>query len=245
MKNVLILGATSDMAHATALRFLNEENYSVTVTARNEEKLNIITNDLSLMSGKTCDGKVLDIMKIDEIETFWNNIASNVDIIISFIGYMGEQNKNERSWSETNKVLTANYTGLVALFNHIANDFENRKNGTIVGISSVAGDRGRGSNYIYGSSKAAFTAYLSGLRSRLNSSNIKVITVKPGFVYTKMTSMLNLPKTLTAKPEDVANVIYERIKKNRDGIVYVKGIWKWIMFLIKSMPEPIFKKLKF
>ena len=119
---------------------------------------------------------------------------------------------------------------------------EKNKNGFIVGVSSVAGDRGRKANYIYGSSKAAFSAYLSGLRNRLFESKIQVLTVKPGFVATKMTDGLDLPEKLTAQPEEVAKDIFVAQQKGKD-ILYTKGIWRLIMLIIKHIPEFIFKKL--
>ncbi|MBN8787909.1 MAG: SDR family NAD(P)-dependent oxidoreductase, partial [Terrimonas sp.] len=111
----------------------------------------------------------------------------------------------------------------------------------IAGISSVAGERGRQNNYIYGSAKAGFTAYLSGLRNKLYKDNVHVVSVLPGFVYTKMTEHLKLPKLLTATPEDVATYTYNAIIKRKD-IIYIKWFWKWIMFIIKCIPETIFKK---
>ena len=111
-----------------------------------------------------------------------------------------------------------------------------------MGISSVAGDRGRKTNYIYGSSKAAFSAYLGGLRNRLDSSGVSVLTVKPGFVATKMTQDLDLPEKLTAQPNDVAEDIFNAQQKKRN-ILYTKAIWQLIMLIIKHIPEFIFKKL--
>jgi short-subunit dehydrogenase len=107
----------------------------------------------------------------------------------------------------------------------------------------VAGERGRQSNYFYGSAKAGFTAYLSGLRNRLFTEKVHVLTVKPGFVYTKMTENLPLPKLLTAVPEDVAKVVYSGVMKKKN-VVYVKWFWRWIMLIIKSIPEFMFKKMK-
>ena len=125
----------------------------------------------------------------------------------------------------------------------LANLFKIRGSGTLIGISSVAGDRGRASNYIYGSSKAGVSAFLSGLRNRLYPFGIHVLTVKPGFVQTKMTSHINLPKKLTTNPEKVANSIYYAYK-SRKNIIYVMPIWKYIMLFIKLIPESFFKKMK-
>ena len=118
-----------------------------------------------------------------------------------------------------------------------------RGQGTIVGISSVAGNRGRQSNYIYGSAKAALTAYLSGLRNKMYHHKVHVLTVLPGFVNTKMTEHLKLPKPLTAQPEEVANAVYDGVKKKKN-IIYVKWFWRSIMTIITSIPEPMFKKKK-
>lgn len=133
-----------------------------------------------------------------------------------------------------------NYTGVVSLINIIANDFERRRSGFIVGISSVAGDRGRKSNYLYGSAKAAFTAYLSGLRNRLYEAQVHVLTVKPGFVATKMTEGMDLPEKLTAQPDEVASDIFQAQQKGKN-VLYTKWIWRWVMMVIKMIPEWKFK----
>ena len=122
----------------------------------------------------------------------------------------------------------------------IASDFEQRKSGFIVGITSVAGDRGRKSNYLYGSAKAALTVYLSGLRNRLYESQVHVMTVKPGFVATKMTEDMDLPEKLTAQPDEVADDIFNSQQKNKN-VIYTKWIWRWVMLVIKAIPEWKFK----
>ena len=132
---------------------------------------------------------------------------------------------------------------MVSILSVIADDFEKRGSGCIAAISSVAGDRGRQSNYIYGSAKAGLTAYLSGLRNRLTSKGVHVMTVKPGFCRTKMTENLELPAALTASPEQVAHAVYRGMEKGR-STVYTLWMWRWIMLIIKHIPEPIFKKMK-
>jgi short-subunit dehydrogenase len=155
---------------------------------------------------------------------------------------MSEQKKCEIDWSQTLNTIQVNYTGAVSFLNIVAADMEQKKNGFIVGVSSVAGERGRKANYIYGSSKAAFSNYLSGLRNRLHGSKVNVLTVKPGFVATKMTEGLDLPVKLTAKPEDVAKDIYKAQQRGKD-ILYTKSIWILIMFIIKLIPEWKFKTM--
>ena len=129
------------------------------------------------------------------------------------------------------------------MLNIIAALYVAEKKGIIAGISSVAGERGRQSNYTYGSAKAGFTAYLSGLRNRLYKYGVHVVTVQPGFVYSKMTAHVELPKLLTATPEEVATAVKKAIIKKRN-IVYIKWFWKWIMLTIKMIPETVFRKMK-
>ena len=157
-------------------------------------------------------------------------------------GYLGDQNVGQQDWGEAGKILNTNFVGAVSILNIIAEDFEKKKAGVIVGISSVAGDRGRGSNYLYGSAKAGLTAYLSGLRNRMNGFGVSIITIKPGFVDTSMTEGLSLPPLLTAQPKTVANDVYKAVQKSKD-IVYTKWFWRWIMLAIQTIPERIFKKL--
>ena len=124
-----------------------------------------------------------------------------------------------------------------------ANRFEQRGSGCLIGISSVAGERGRATNYVYGSAKAGFTAFLSGLRNRLAKKGVHVITVLPGFVATKMTAGMDLPRKLTAKPSEVANCLFNAVQK-KHNIVYVKPVWRFIMMIIRNIPEHVFKKMK-
>ena len=140
-------------------------------------------------------------------------------------------------------MLDTNYVAPALLLGEIANRMEQRGTGTIVGISSVAGERGRASNYVYGSSKAGFTAFLSGLRARLQRRGVRVITVKPGFVATRMTAGIKLPEMLTAQPEEVAASLDRAMRRQRD-VIYVRRIWVIIMALIRAMPESLAKRLR-
>lgn len=138
--------------------------------------------------------------------------------------------------------MRTNYVGPALLMGAMAERFERRGSGVLVGISSVAGDRGRAANYIYGSAKAGFTAFLSGLRNRLAGSGVHVMTVKPGFVRTRMTDGMNLPTLLTAKPEEVAGVVVKAIRRRRD-VVYVPHVWRFIMLALRAIPERYFKRM--
>lgn len=137
--------------------------------------------------------------------------------------------------------MRSNFEGPALISGLLAERFEGRGSGTIVGISSVAGDRGRASNYIYGSAKAGYTAFLSGLRNRLAKKNVQVLTVLPGFVRTRMTEGLTLPPRLTTDPDRVAEAIFDAVAKGRD-VIYVKPVWRLIMAIIRAVPEGIFKR---
>jgi decaprenylphospho-beta-D-erythro-pentofuranosid-2-ulose 2-reductase len=242
MATVLILGATSDIGFAIAKKFASEK-YAIQLAGRNINQLKASQSDIEIRYGVSCSIHAFDAANLDTHPCFYNSLSPKPDISVYVIGYMNENEKVIRDSNETIKTITANYTGAVSILNIIAEDYSQKQNGTIVGISSVAGNRGRQSNYIYGSAKAGFTAYLSGLRNKLFHSKVHVLTVVPGFVYTKMTEGLQLPKLLTAKPEEVANAIFNGVRKKKN-VVYVKWFWKWIMLIITSIPESIFKKKK-
>jgi decaprenylphospho-beta-D-erythro-pentofuranosid-2-ulose 2-reductase len=241
MSYVLIIGAKSDIAKAIAREYASH-GHDLYLAARNVGELETFANDIKIRFERNVKCIELDILNYVSHHNFYESLEEKPLGVISAVGYLGEQDKAQIDFSETQKIIDTNYTGIVNLLNIIANDFEQRKNGFIVAISSVAGDRGRKSNYIYGSAKAALTAYLSGLRNRLYDANVHVLTVKPGFVATKMTEGMDLPEKLTAKPEDVAKDIYKAQQKGKN-VLYTKWIWKWIMLIIKNIPEFQFKKM--
>jgi len=241
MSYVLIIGAKSDIAKATAREYA-KHGYDLYLAARNISELEELANDITVRTEKTVKLVELDILEYDSHQAFYDNLEEKPLGVISAIGYLGDQEKAQSDFKEAKQIMDTNYTGVVSLFNIIANDFEHRRSGFIVGISSVAGDRGRKSNYIYGSAKAALTAYLSGLRNRLYDAQVHVLTVKPGFVATKMTQDLDLPEKLTAQPEAVASDIYNAQQKGK-SVIYTKWIWKWVMMVIRNIPEFQFKKI--
>lgn len=242
MPTVLILGAASDIAVATAKKFASE-GYTIQLAARNAERMKPLQSDLSIRFNSTCSLHEFDALDLDKHDNFFQSLNPKPDIAICIFGYMNDNEKVISDSAETLKTINTNYTGPVSILNIIASYYASVKQGVIVGISSVAGLRGRQSNYIYGSAKAGFIAYLSGLRNKLYHSGVHVLTVLPGFVYTKMTADLKLPKLLTAQPEDVANAIYKGVKKHKN-VIYVKWFWRWIMCIITSIPEFMFKKKK-
>jgi decaprenylphospho-beta-D-erythro-pentofuranosid-2-ulose 2-reductase len=242
MPTVLILGATSDIGFAIARKFASEK-YNVQLAARNTNLLQPFQSDLQIRYGVQCSLHSFNALDFNSHADFYHTLIPKPDVTVYVIGYMNDNEKVITDWDESLRTINTNYTGAVSILNIIASDYASHKSGTIVGISSVAGNRGRQSNYIYGSAKAAFTAYLSGLRNKLYHDNVHVMTVLPGFVYTKMTEHLKLPPLLTANPENVAVAIYNGVRTKRD-VLYVKWFWKWIMMIITTIPESIFKKKK-
>ena len=242
MPTVLLLGAASDMSVAIARKFA-KEGYNLQLAARNVQRLKPMQSDLSIRHQASCDLIEFDALNFQSHASFFQNLFPKPDVVIAVFGYLGENESARQDWKEAEKIIHSNYTGALSILNIVGNYFLEHKKGTIVGISSVAGERGRQSNYIYGSAKAGFTEYLSGLRNRLYPAGVHVVTVKPGFVYTRMTENIKLSPLLTAKPEDVADAVYSAVK-NKTNVIYVKWFWRWIMLIIKSIPEFIFKKLK-
>ncbi len=241
MSYILIIGATSDIAKATA-RVYAKNGYDIYLAGRNSFELKDVVTDIQVRADQTVKAVELDIVNFDQHQAFYEALEKKPLGVISFVGYLGDQKQAEENFTDAHKIINTNYAGLVSLFEIIAADFERRKSGFIVGVSSVAGDRGRKSNYLYGSAKAGFTAYLSGLRNRLFSSSVHVMTVKPGFVYTKMTESMELPEKLTAQPEDVAKDIYSAQQKGKNTI-YTAWFWRYIMLIIRLIPEFQFKKM--
>ncbi|MBT8127471.1 MAG: SDR family NAD(P)-dependent oxidoreductase, partial [Gammaproteobacteria bacterium] len=169
------------------------------------------------------------------------NTLDGLDLVLIAHGTLPEQKACEQSFDLTQKEFGINTLSTISLLTYLANYFEDKGQGTIAVISSVAGDRGRQSNYVYGSAKGTVTLYLQGLRNRLHKSNVNVITVKPGFVDTPMTSGMN-KGLLWAKPEKIADTIFRAIDRRRD-VVYAPWFWRYIMLIIRMIPELLFKRL--
>ena len=242
MPTVLLLGATSDMGFAIAKKFAAEK-FDVQLAARRTDILAPQKTDIEIRYGVNCSLHAFDALNFHSHKIFFDSLEKKPEVVIYVIGYMNDNEKTVADWEETLRTINTNYTGAVSILNIVASYFAMKGSGTIIGVSSVAGERGRQSNYMYGSAKSAFTAYLSGLRNKMYHHGVHVMTVLPGFVYTKMTEHLKLPAILTAKPEEVADAVYSGFKKKKD-ILYVKWFWKYIMMAITSVPETIFKKKK-
>lgn len=240
MSYVLMLGATSDIAESVAREYARH-GYDLFLAARNPEVLTAFSNDIRIRYGKEARPVRFDALDFGSHAEFYRSLDPRPAGVVCAVGYLGDQEKAQQDFDEAYRIIQTNYTGCVSILNIIASDFEQRRSGFIVGISSVAGDRGRKKNYLYGSAKAGFTAYLSGLRNRLYEAGVQVLTVKPGFVATKMIRGMDTPEKLTARPDEVARDIYKAQSGGSD-VLYTTWIWRYIMAIITAIPESVFKK---
>lgn len=240
---MIILGSNSEVAQAIVEELIREKIIYPKIYLLSSNTENIKKFAQHLMVKYLQDSEIIqwDVTQDNDYSRL-NHIES--DLLISATGYLGKAT-DIGLYDNLNTQLTLdiNYAKLVPLINYFAQKMESKRKGCIIGISSVAGERGRQSNFIYGSSKAAFTSYLSGLRNYLFDKNIHVLTILPGFMDTKMTQGMPLNPKLTAQPKQAAQHIVKAYKKKKD-IAYILPIWWVIMMIIKNIPEFIFKKLK-
>lgn len=244
MKKVLIIGATSAIAE-NAARIWANVGCSLFLVARSQERLDVISKDLVVRGAVGVDQFCMDLTQLDGQDAMLNAayaFLGEIDIALIAHGTLSNQAACESSPQLTLQEINTNALSVISLLTLLANHFEERKSGMIAVISSVAGDRGRQSNYVYGSAKAMVSAFTSGLRQRLAKSNVHVLTVKPGFVDTPMTKDFS-KGPLWAKSHTVA---YQIVKacNSKGGILYTPKFWWVIMGIIKLIPETIFMKLK-
>lgn len=240
---MIVLGSNSEVAQAFVEKALNsgEKHSKIFLFTSNRETAEKFAKHLEVKYVQQSEIIELDLLQPIDFSTF-ENISSN--LLFCATGFLGlgtdeglYDNRN------TKNIIDVNYAKLVPVLNYFADKMERKRTGTIIVLSSVAGERGRQSNFIYGSAKAGLTAYLSGLRNYLFDKKVHVLTVKPGFMATKMTEGLPLNPKLTATPKQAADAIYKAYKNGRNT-AYILPIWAIIMLVIRNIPEFIFKKLK-
>lgn len=239
---VLILGARSEIGLAAARRFA-KAGHAIQLAARAPESLEAQRADIALRADVPVTLHAFDVLDTGSFERFVADLPELPAVAVCVIGTMADQADNETDLASATRDLRSNFEGPALILGVLANRFADRGHGTLVGVSSVAGDRGRATNYVYGAAKAGFTAFLSGLRNRLAGKDVHVVTVKPGFVNTAMTAGLDLPARLTAEPEEVGEAIFAAVRAKRN-VIYVRPIWRVVMTVIRMIPEPIFKKLR-
>lgn len=244
MSNILILGATSAIAKHTT-RLLAADEHSLYLVARNEKKLSKMKQDMLVRGAKEVSYECLDLSD-DKLHQQLIQRATkamgNIDIVLIAYGTLSVQTKSIKNYANTLKELQINCLSVISLLTIIANIMEKQGSGSIAVISSPSGDRGRQSNYIYGTAKGALSIFMQGLRNRLAKSKVHVLTIKPGFVNTPMTKDFK-KGFLWVGPEVISKGIYHALKKKKE-IVYLPFFWQYIMLIIKLIPEKIFKRLK-
>ena len=234
MSSILIIGGNSDIGFATAKIFAKNK-YDIHLASRNIDQLNIKKNEIESLFKVKCKITCLDLLQDEQINFFFEKNIKAPDVILITCGFVQEEEKNFE------KIVCVNYLSPLKFIEKSLEIYKSQKKlKTIIGISSVAGDRGKKQNVIYSSSKSGFSNYLDGLRQRLYATDIHVITVKPGWIATKTTKNLNLPKFMITNVDFVGNKIFKSFKAKKNTL-YVPGYWSIIMFIYKMVPEVLFK----
>ena len=244
MRRVLIVGATSAIAAETA-RAYAERGARLFLVGRDAARLASVADDLRVRGASQVDTAVLDVLEYDRHEPVLDSAAAalgGLDVALVAHGVLPDQRLCEASAPQTRATLEVNFTATAVLLNHLASRFEAWGNGVIAVITSVAGDRGRQSNYVYGAAKGGLAIFLQGLRNRLHPSGVVVVTLKPGFVDTPMTA--DIPKgPLFASARRAGRAVYRAIERRR-SVAYIPWFWRPIMLVVKSLPEAMFKRLR-
>ncbi len=238
MKSILILGATSSIAKACAEIFASS-HYRLFLASRDLFELERLSMDLQIRFKVQVDYGYFDIIEFNTHLNFFEKVLQKMEHIEGVIMAIGSLSK---SYSPT-QIIATNFSGPVSILELCAHYLSTQKKGFIIGLSSVAGDRGRQSNYIYGASKSALTTYLQGLRAYLHPFGVHVLTIKLGLIDTKMTFGGNYPLFLAANPQKTGLKIINALNKHKES-VYIPKIWRIIMLMIRLIPEKIFKHLK-
>ena len=234
MGTILIIGGNSDIGYAAAKVFA-QNKYNIHLASRNTSQLEIKKKEIENLYKVECEITFLDILNKDNVNNFFDKNLESPNIILIAVGYAEIDEKNYE------KIASINYVSPMAFIEKSLIKYKiQQKLDTIIGISSVAGDRGKKKNSIYSSSKSAFSSYLDGLRQRLYSNEIHVITVKPGWVATKMNKNIDLPKIMVASADFAGNKIFKSYKTKKNTI-YIPRYWSIIMFFYKIIPEILFK----
>ncbi len=245
MSKILIIGATSAIAQATAQAWVTPDTEFFLI-ARNSTRLQQLADDLKVRGATMVNWAEADLNQFDQHQALIQQAIqqlSSIDTVLIAHGSLDDQAECEQNFNAALQALNTNLLSVMSLLTPLANFFEKQRYGCIAVISSVAGDRGRQSNYIYGTAKGGLSIFLQGLRNRLQRANVSVLTIKPGFVDTPMTAHIQPKGALWAKPEAIAAGIVKAVEKRRNT-VYLPSIWWFIMTIINNIPESVFKRLK-
>jgi len=245
MRKILVLGANSAVAKEVC-RLWCEKGFQLYLVGRNPNTLQALDADLKVRGGEKVFSEAMDLTDITQHEALIERASvamKGLDTVFLAFGELADQKAAEADFNKAMAILQSNVLSQMSLMSRVANRLERQKAGQLIAISSVAGDRGRQSNYYYGTAKGALSIFMSGLRNRLAASGVGVLDIKMGFVDTPMTADIKKKGLLWAQPKSVAKTIVKAADKNRD-VAYVPFFWAWIMRIIRNIPESIFKKLK-
>jgi decaprenylphospho-beta-D-erythro-pentofuranosid-2-ulose 2-reductase len=244
MQKIVVLGATSAIAQAVQ-RLLAQNRKEILLVARSPERLAALRSDLLVRGAKTVDTLAVDFNEIarhEAIVKFAEERLAGFDTVLLAFGSLLDPEQSAQSVELSLQEWNTNFVSAAALLTLFAKHFETRKSGCIAAITSVAGDRGRRSNYVYGAAKGGLSLFLQGLRSRLYPAGVRVITIKPGPVDTPMTAHMRKGLTFST-PETVARDIYRVLANSSSDVLYTPRYWRYIMTIIRLLPERIFKRL--
>ncbi len=243
-ESVLLIGATSSISRALAHQ-MAQEGTALHLVARDRTEVERVAQDIAIRYQSPISWDTIDAFDYEghkELVPKAIALLGSLDGVVVSLGELGDQEEAQADFDLAQRIIHSNYTGVASMLTYVANYLEQQKKGFIIGISSVASDRGRQSNYIYGSAKGALSLFLQGMRSRLAKSDVHVMTVKPGFVDTKMTFGKS-GMFLVASPQQIAKAISKALSQKKN-VIYAPWFWQGIMLIIRSIPESIFKKLK-
>ncbi|GAB6037779.1 SDR family oxidoreductase [Fundidesulfovibrio butyratiphilus] len=238
---VLVLGGNSDLGLALAEEFAAREKADLILASRDLAALVPKGQTLARTYGVSVCELYFDACDFSSHKAFYDSLPQKPDGVVLAFGLLPNQKTAQDDFDLVRRTFAVNLVGAASILEIAAKDFETRKSGFFIVYSSAAGERGRKSNYVYGAAKAGLTAYLSGLRHRLHASGVRLLTVIPGFARTKMTTGLKLAGPLCASPQTVAHHVWKAWKKGRD-VAYVTPVWRPILWLVRNLPEALFKR---
>lgn len=243
-KKIIVLGALSAIGEATA-RLYAAQGAHLVLAGRDEQRLSQVADDLSARGASKCTVWPLDLAKSDcmaEFKRMIEALGGSVDAVLLFYGVLGDQKLAETHQAEFDRIITVNFSSAVEWASAAARQLEKQDSGTLVAISSVAGDRGRQSNYVYGAAKSGLTTLVQGIAHRLAKTNARAVVIKLGFVDTPMTAHIKKSGPLWAKPDQIAAQVKAVTDNPKKPIVYAPWFWRWIMLIIRTTPAAILHK---
>ena len=243
MSTVVIVGATSPIAEAVAWRF-SAAGFDLVLAARQTRSLLPLAGAIENQNAVNVEVEELDAFDAESVDSLIDRFESRPpDVVISLLGRQEDSTRSPSEAAYLSELVQGNFVAPALILERFGEILKGAGCGTLVGVSSVVGDRGRSRNYPYGAAKAGFNAYLSGLRQRLTPSTVHVMTVKPGVV-SHPTRESRHPAWLLTTPESVARSIFEGWQRQR-SVIYTPWFWRWIMFIVRVIPEPLFRRMTF